>query len=575
MYNEFCLLKLEISKQCCRFERALQTINPSVTLPYFDSNLDYHLGDDLATQTVTWTADFAGNGDGQVTTGPFADWPLPFPINNRRFLFRNLTFAPDARTAPALMSDQALNTILNARRLRNICWNVDSSFETFHGATHNWVGGVMVNLPVSPSDPMFFLHHSFIDCLFTLMRNNQRTSGINVDFDYPNDTVAMGVGMRRQGDRRLIGTPQDSWHYSLAEMRPFGPLRNIDGLSSFYDDIIHCAPRPTCSGSDTSCGGSEYLFCDESTYRCAPKLRLGASCERFSRYSPCFTGLCCNGICRRNCGVAEPGPRREPERSNEVPDTSSDARPSPPTADERTPPMVETMHGVTEVRNERPDPDAFQPNEPRNSIDMPEPEHPRRGTEPEIPTHESRPETRPANTDRDVHAPEELPQQPPRDNTPNENTHREQRPDDSSPVDHRPDVPSSSGNILNENSSGRQTSRHGIFLNGVHPGVPTHAPYVIPTLPPVPTHLPYIVPQVPTHPPGYDIIPPAPTHPPSVFEHDRHVVKRDHSSSNRYEHHRQHRNFEPRPYTRGEKYEHEKHSKSESKFDNRREPHKD
>ena len=230
-----------------RFERALQTVDPSVTLPYFDSNLDHHLGDDLAAQTVTWTADFAGNGDGRVRTGPFADWSLPFPVNNRRFLYRNLTFAPEARTAPALMSDQALNTILNARQLRDICWNVDSSFETFHGATHNWVGGVMVNLPASPSDPIFFLHHSFIDCLFTWMRDNQRSRGFDVDFDYPNDTIAIGVGLRRQGDGRRVQRPEDSWHYSLAEMRPFGPLRNIDGLSSFYEDAIQCKSQTISS----------------------------------------------------------------------------------------------------------------------------------------------------------------------------------------------------------------------------------------------------------------------------------------------------------------------------------------
>ena len=520
-----------------------------MTLPYFDSNLDYHLGDDLATKSVTWTSDFAGNGDGRVRTGPFADWTLPFTVNNRRFLHRNLTFAPEARTAPALMSDQALTTILNARELRDICWNVDSSFETFHGATHNWVGGVMVNLPSSPSDPMFFLHHGFIDCLFTWMRDNQRSRGVNVDYNYPNDTVAMGVGMRRQGDGRRIQRSEDSLHHSLAEMSPFGPLRNIDGLSSFYEDMIHCAPRPTCSRSDTSCDGSDYLFCDESRYRCAPKLRLGAPCARFSRYSPCSEGECCNGICQRTCDVAEPGPRREPERSNEVPDR----RPAP-TGEVRNPPMVETMHGFEEeTQDQRSSPESLQPSQPINPINLPEPEHPLPRTEPDFPPQESSSEIRTVNPDPEHHKPEEFPHPSPRDNTESEITDRNHEPDESSSSD-TSDKDSSSEEAPNENSSGTQRGRNQVFANQAHPGVPTHAPYVIPTIPPIPTHAPYAVPQVPTHPPGYDLIPPAPTHPPSVFERDRNVVKRDHRSRNQHEHHEQHRNLETKPYIVAEKY---------------------
>ena len=457
-----------------RFERALQTIDPSVTLPYFDSNLDHHLGDDLATQTITWTADFAGNGDGRVRTGAFADWSLPFPVNNTRFLYRNLTFAPDARTAPALMSDQALNTILNARQLRDICWNVDSSFETFHGGTHNWVGGVMVNLPVSPSDPMFFLHHSFIDCLFTRMRDNQRSRGFNVDFDYPNDTIAMGVGLRRQGDGRQIQRPEDSWHYSLAEMRPFGPVRNIDGLSSFYDNAIQCESRPTCSREDTSCGASDYLFCDESSYRCAPKLRLGAACERFSRYAPCSLGECCNGICQKSCQSREQQDRQsvrpnENPNTGQVSDKEDELRPN-----DRESPI---QH-----------PDTFEPSE-------------QVGTVGGLSADDVREMVRDLSTQEAI------------EGSPTDDTLPQDRASD--------DIPFESPRPGDDSSNFRQRNRNEVFIIRPHPGVPTHAPYLIPTIPPVPTHPPYVVPEVPTHAPGYDTLPPVPTHPPSVFERTR------------------------------------------------------
>ena len=482
-----------------RFERALQTVDPSVTLPYFDSNLDHHLGDDLATQTVTWTADFAGNGNGRVRTGPFADWSLPFPVNNRRFLYRNLTFAPEARTAPALMSDQALNTILNARQLRDICWNVDPSFETFHGATHNWVGGVMVNLPASPSDPMFFLHHSFIDCLFTWMRDNQRSRGFDVDFDYPNDTIAIGVGLRRQGDGRRIQRPEDSWHYSLAEMRPFGPLRNIDGLSSFYEDAIQCESRPTCSRADISCGGSDYIFCDEFSYRCAPKLRLGAACERFSRSRPCSRGECCNGVCQESCQSREQQDRqsvrpKEVPNRDQVPDKDDEARPNDRVEDDKEPPMVETMHGVKAEDDEMQHPVTFKPSEPVRRVE---------------------------GTDVDDDLEEMVP-----DLSAQETIERSQA-DDTLPLDPASDDILSGTPRPSDDSSIRQRNSNEAFIIRPHPGVPTHAPYVMPTIPPVPTHPPYIVPRVPTHPPGYNTFPPVPTHPPSVFERRRHLVKRD------------------------------------------------
>lgn len=43
----------------CRFERALQAIDVSVSLPYWDSSTDGHLGDQAA-DSIMWTDTFAG-----------------------------------------------------------------------------------------------------------------------------------------------------------------------------------------------------------------------------------------------------------------------------------------------------------------------------------------------------------------------------------------------------------------------------------------------------------------------------------------------------------------------------------
>jgi hypothetical protein len=36
-----------------------------------------------------------------------------------------------------------------------------------HGEVHVWVGGDMANPATSPNDPLFFLHHAFVDKVFS------------------------------------------------------------------------------------------------------------------------------------------------------------------------------------------------------------------------------------------------------------------------------------------------------------------------------------------------------------------------------------------------------------------------
>ena len=65
-----------------RFEQALRQVDPTVTIPYWDSTMDAILGDN-AGDTMMWTEDFLGNKDGDVVTGPFAHWVTSRPTENR------------------------------------------------------------------------------------------------------------------------------------------------------------------------------------------------------------------------------------------------------------------------------------------------------------------------------------------------------------------------------------------------------------------------------------------------------------------------------------------------------------
>lgn len=156
-----------------RFELALQAINPSVTLPYWDWTVDN------APTSQIWNADFMG-GDGAgpnaiVATGPFAhaggNWTLT--IGPSAELRREFGLDVPALPTPQQTADCLLQTPYDTAP-----WNDSGSLATFrnrlegwfgvgsiHNRVHRWVGGSMQPAS-SPNDPVFWLHHCNIDRLW-------------------------------------------------------------------------------------------------------------------------------------------------------------------------------------------------------------------------------------------------------------------------------------------------------------------------------------------------------------------------------------------------------------------------
>ncbi|CAL9348004.1 tyrosinase family protein [Streptomyces sp. enrichment culture] len=179
------------------FERALRRVDPRVTLPYWDWTTDHGADSPL------WEEEFMGGdgrpGDRRVMTGPFArdnGWVLRNSVvpvgdehpslnghytqDDRDFLVRELgSLIPELPTPEELADTMAL-TVYDCPP-----WNYTSGseapYESFrnhlegyakfpweahlgklHGAGHTWVGGHMLYIG-SPNDPVFFLHHCFID----------------------------------------------------------------------------------------------------------------------------------------------------------------------------------------------------------------------------------------------------------------------------------------------------------------------------------------------------------------------------------------------------------------------------
>ncbi|WP_435260608.1 tyrosinase MelC2 [Streptomyces sp. 1222.5] len=193
-----------------QFEQALQDIDASVTLPYWDWTAD------RTPESSLWADDFLGGDgrsvDGRVTTGPFAfnggTWPLNVRVDGRTFLRRSL-----GDGATELPTRDEVDEVLATPTYDAPPWNSESeSFRNYvegwqgpnlHNRVHVWVGGQMLS-GASPNDPVFWLHHCFIDKLWADWQE-QHPSASYVPVDAPSGVIGLRDTMKPWNDV----TPED------------------------------------------------------------------------------------------------------------------------------------------------------------------------------------------------------------------------------------------------------------------------------------------------------------------------------------------------------------------------------
>jgi len=173
-----------------QLEGDLRAIEPRVTIPYWDWTQDAEL--QAPATAPIWADDFmGGNGseadEWRVQSGPFAHkngkWPVPpYPDDDlpgpglKRAFGRILPSLPTKEDLALAMAeifydtpnyDRSPFTIGFRNRLEG--WvtqrgdaRVKTSGSQLHNRVHLWVGGNMAPM-TSPNDPVFFLHHCFID----------------------------------------------------------------------------------------------------------------------------------------------------------------------------------------------------------------------------------------------------------------------------------------------------------------------------------------------------------------------------------------------------------------------------
>ena len=158
-----------------RFELALQGVDASVTLPYWDWTVDSQPTASL------WQPDLmGGNGrssDGQVMDGPFAGstgtWPLFPEVDPGSPNFLQRAFGVDATTLP---TDEEVTAVLAITPYDSAPFDTSpaTSFRNqlegwvgpnISNRVHMWVGGTMETV-VSPNDPVFFMHYANVDRLW-------------------------------------------------------------------------------------------------------------------------------------------------------------------------------------------------------------------------------------------------------------------------------------------------------------------------------------------------------------------------------------------------------------------------
>jgi uncharacterized repeat protein (TIGR02059 family) len=150
------------------YENALQAVNPTVTLPFWDwTDLNSTLNFVLEDNFMGPDPDISGD----IQTGYFAlanGWAMRADLSDGRWLGVDSTPEGIGRgsriTNPGTWRTGIENMLqLDAFNLfaNNVEWGTGA-----HNNAHGYIGGIMANVSASPNDPMFWMLHSNVDRLW-------------------------------------------------------------------------------------------------------------------------------------------------------------------------------------------------------------------------------------------------------------------------------------------------------------------------------------------------------------------------------------------------------------------------
>ena len=227
------------------FERALQSVDPAVTVPYWD----WTVGNSSPELTFIFGPGYMGGNGTPPADGPFANWapalPVAHPLSRR--------FARGSSTGP-FYSAAALAAIAeNAQNYDQFTTNMSQP----NSVVRAGVGGDMAT-DAAPNDPLFFVHAAFMDKLWAdwqALAPEHATSygGTNDDNTpaRPTDTL-VGFPAVTVGD--VLDTSALCVHYVepqagpgpliVSELRLRGPGEQLGVAADYYFDLYNTTDSP-------------------------------------------------------------------------------------------------------------------------------------------------------------------------------------------------------------------------------------------------------------------------------------------------------------------------------------------
>ncbi|MFI5617086.1 tyrosinase family protein [Streptomyces sp. NPDC051567] len=206
------------------FEKQLRTVDPGVCVPYWDWTTD------TSPVSSLWADDFLGgtgrDGDRQVMTGPFAHerggWNVTVGVREARFLTRNLGRPQDPVSLPTpaelrwALGDPVYDvspwdSTVGGFRNKLEGWAAPRSEHwRNHNKVHQWIGGHMTG-GTAPNDPVFWLHHAFVDLIWDRWQQKHPDSGYL-------PAVPPPLGDFQRGRVIALDEPMPPWDVSPREM---------------------------------------------------------------------------------------------------------------------------------------------------------------------------------------------------------------------------------------------------------------------------------------------------------------------------------------------------------------------
>lgn len=149
------------------YESLLREVDPRITIPYWNWAIDNNQN---AARSSVW--DLCGSSTGSeanpqcINNGPWAGWWSNHP--NTHCLRRGFTSGTNGQFPPL----ESWNTLLNLINSDISYQEFATTLEALHGSVHVGIGGDMTVLGSAPNDPMFFMHHAFVDLIYYRWQRN-------------------------------------------------------------------------------------------------------------------------------------------------------------------------------------------------------------------------------------------------------------------------------------------------------------------------------------------------------------------------------------------------------------------